>query len=392
MFLRFRNIILFLGLFLLLLSCISMYISVLSSMHFILLLGALLMIFLGIVSSSSLIQLPQSFSSFSFMMMSIFFFIAGIINIDYTSILLSFLIFSIWFVFSLIRSADSFSYNFLFKIFPYAVLSLYIVFVVISLIANRDVFSSHYKGVMMNPNSMGLFSSFVFAISISLMFMFIISKKTKKYRIFIVLVSLTISFFLTIFSSSRSSILSIFMTSIVFILLIVFKKRPDSSSKFNIFIGSFIFVIFAIIILRYTDFIHIFDDFIAKNLWYYNSGNFDNGRSYIWEQSLSDFSFFGNGRLGVYLDDHNTYLSLLRKYGFFSMIFFAFFLFGSLIKFGKYVIVKKDYLKAIIPLFIAVSIIPVSFVENVFWSSGIFACLLYLQYFERDLSLSIKDK
>ena len=73
---------------------------------------------------------------------------------------------------------------------------------------------------------------------------------------------------------------------------------------------------------------NVIDKFVAKDV----GGDVFDGRGYIWEKTINDAGFWGNGS-SYFLDEfalgaHNTFISILGRYGYvYFILIFIFWLF-----------------------------------------------------------------
>lgn len=212
-------------------------------------------------------------------------------------------------------------------------------------------------GLMTNENTYSYLLLFTFYIYI---FLILYYKRSKVKYVLIVLT--IINFFNFFITGSRGAILTLFISGIIFSILLLLLMNNFSYDKFHIvfklILLLFVVIILFILIVFNTDYeISLkLKDFILENIIRFKNLKFGSGRLYIWQNVLSidkqNFLFGLNDQnmFELIKDNlpnyskkllnndgryHNIYLTLLANYGIFALIGFLSFLFYSIVIFIK---------------------------------------------------------
>ena len=219
-----------------------------------------------------------------------------------------------------------FDFNFIEKlIFKYG--TIFLVFFVIFIVLFTSDYSVPYFGIYDNPNTMGAISSSVLMLLISMFFGALEYNNKKNILIFILFLLMICFINIVLITVSRLAVIA--SISLFIILFILFNIRMFVRKK-NIFKFNFFLIlsgsIFGYFLLKNSQ--NVIDKFVAKDV----GGDVFDGRGYIWEKTINDTGFWGNGS-SYFLDEfalgaHNTFISILGRYGYvYFILIFIFWLF-----------------------------------------------------------------
>ena len=179
-----------------------------------------------------------------------------------------------------------------------------------SLLTERFV-QSRYEGIFANPNSCGGAAATLFAFAISGILGEANKKRIQKSKVAIFVVALVTAVIFTFVSTSRTSVLTIALLSILAFAL--FAKDNLSDDMFLRALTVFLVLIVAIVLLlKFSN----LGDWVDTILWKFDAKSADtlDGREAKWEFVFGRLAFLGNGEASSF-GAHNTYFSLLDQYG-----------------------------------------------------------------------------
>ncbi|WP_175615807.1 hypothetical protein [Piscibacillus halophilus] len=288
------------------------------------------------------INLPTVITIYLFILFCV---ISSYVNVDPKSIFGATMIFILFIVSCIIVPSLNLNLN---KIIVYAILISHFPLIIFPLIIN-GFDTNPYSGIFYNPNSMGTVAGTIFAVLfagfLSDLEYFIRGYKidNKKINIFIHGSLLLFSFYLITVSSSRTSFLAAILCVLVGITylsvyLIKTKKFLSFIVKGGIFSG--ISALLLMLILKFTR----LNEAIYNNIFYKfelrgSQSGVLSSRDDIWGKTIQEAGAFGNGNnyfteMGI--GAHNTFISILGEYGWFSLIIFITFLIIGLYYSAKY--------------------------------------------------------
>lgn len=175
-----------------------------------------------------------------------------------------------------------------------------------------------YKGIYENPNTMGGILATSIILMLSLIFGFLDNwKKSNLIFIFILNLLSLIVFYLLLQTSSRASLISVL--SVLIFLILVFSLKKIYERRYSIVLSIFIFNTILFFWVNFY-FISLFDSFFLKFSEKSQNNDVFDGRTYIWEKTLSDAGLFGEGSKYFIrefsLGAHNSFISIIGQFGY----------------------------------------------------------------------------
>ncbi|MDK8193774.1 hypothetical protein QP794_27200 [Paenibacillus sp. UMB7766-LJ446] len=248
-----------------------------------------------------------------------------------------------------------------------SILSSHITILIISLVFFGGI-SVPFKGMFLNPNSMGQLLITISVVVSAIFYQLIYNKmflnlKIKKSKLFWSFVLALIVLYLSILTKSRTSNLVVIIVYILPLVYIFFKSLRNLKNVTNLIV-LFPFAAFAVwALIRYTGIFNLFNNLILSK-FVIKSNDLTDGRSYVWKYTIDNTGLFGNGH--YFFDNtvgaHNTFIDILGEYGWASLIFFIIFTLLTLINSLKYL--KGNHDNRFVPFLMVVAFIATSMTEG----------------------------
>ncbi|MFG6119307.1 O-antigen ligase family protein [Thalassobacillus sp. B23F22_16] len=330
------------------------------------------------------VNLPTIITMYFFVLFSA---ISSYNNMDLKSLFGASMIFILYLVSCIIVPSLNFNFN---KIIASTVLISHLPLIIFPIIAN-GFNTIPYKGIFYNPNSMGTVAGTIFAILLSGLLSdleYIITGRKKNEKVNLIFRGLLLigTLYLITISSSRTSFLAVILCLLVgtTYLSVYFIKNKKFVNY--IFRGGIILVIssiFFLLILKFTE----FNEAIYNSIFYKfelrssQSGGVLSSRDNIWSKTIQEAGIFGNGN--TYFTDmgigaHNTFISILGEYGWFSLISFIMFLVIGLYYSTKYSLSNINDRYKYLPLMMFIVFVTMSMGEVMIFKISMIAMFLSL--------------
>lgn len=239
-----------------------------------------------------------------------------------------------------------------------------------------------FKGVFINPNSMGQVIT-VLAVPIAtllyqLMYDALFLKyKFKKMKVLSLFILSIVAIYASILTGSRSST---FITLIIFLIPFIYilirtLRRPKVLPRIIFAIPLLAFITWNL--FRYTDIFVVFNEMILEK-FISKSGDLTDGRSDVWSYAFNNATLFGNGHdfFNNTVGSHNTFIGILGEFGWFALIFFSLFVLQILINTFKYSLssIYREY--RFFPFLMTVVFILTSMTEGMLFKSPMIALFM----------------
>lgn len=259
-------------------------------------------------------------------------------------------------------------------------------YILISIIKYPHIYSLAYRGIFKNSNQMGLCAAF-------LVLCFWFNRKQKKVLILRILDYLLIYICLAIMisASSRTAIISLILSLCTYWIIKKSFGRKEYK-KVNIIIISILITLILLNTLLLINGINIINfknndmylqiqNIIEKNIYYSETGNLSNGRTFIWANTLQDGKMFGHGQeyfINKYgLAAHNSIIEFYGVYGAITSVMLLVLFLCSLTE-----SIKLAYrYKIFEPLVLITFFICINMAESIFASIGLGINAFYLMLF-----------
>ncbi|MDX8047126.1 hypothetical protein SH601_14130 [Gracilibacillus sp. S3-1-1] len=238
-----------------------------------------------------------------------------------------------------------------------------------------------YMGVFYNSNSFGGVVATLF-VSILAWYFSTLGKKKYVVQIFL-LIGLSFTFLLTIFSGSRTSTLAIIIITFISTILYAYKKgilNNISIKAMGRFLVGIIVASILIFVFYRSDYYSVFDErIIEKFVRKANSGDVLDERGGIISKTIDEAAVFGHGpdyfsdKFG--LGAHNSFISILGQFGVLAIVLFLIIWVYILIISLKHFMKSNNYL-SIFPLLIILFFIITSFTEIMLMKVSMLAALI----------------
>lgn len=266
------------------------------------------------------------------------------------------------------------------KVYEIFDLPIKLLFVVSTIFNFYYGFDIPFKGMFLNPNSLGGLYSTISLISMGVFYdKFIDIKKTDWVLILIIFLSCIFS----LISNSRIS----FVISFVSLLLLIFLRFSDifrfrnGGFYINIYnIFKILTVLSGLVFFIILNFNYILDIFIYKIMYKVENDNFSAGRSDIWKVIIENGLPWGYGRDSYHLESiglaaHNTFMSIFDQFGYLSGLIF---LISCLITLFYYSLPRIFKKYGILPLCVILGFILMSISESMINKTIMFGMLMVL--------------
>ena len=235
--------------------------------------------------------------------------ISGFLNSDLTVFFSSLIFFILFFL-------GFFIYPYVFKktyaelyIFEYStILSFFIICYLISFDLN---IVAPYKSIYENPNSFGVATASISITILSLLFGYLEEKGHSIRKLFF-LISFSLTFYLTLYSGSRTSVVAIIVSFILLVFIYFYKNKISFIKSICWFFTFIVFFVYMRDILE--------ENILQKFSNKYDGDDLFDGRGYIWEVTFNNAGIFGNGSdyfsKTFALGPHNSFVSILGRLGY----------------------------------------------------------------------------
>lgn len=243
-----------------------------------------------------------------------------------------------------------------------------------------------YRGIFYNPNSLGTIAATIFATLISLILGLIekkiVNNEIKYYNIklIILIISILMTLYLVIISTSRTSFIASVLCTIIGLLYVIISLVRKDKLKQLFIKGSVITSASAIatfLVIKFTNIYAILHHNIINkfNIRSSQSGILS-GRNVVWENTISNSGIFGKGNyffrdLGI--GAHNTFISILGQYGWISLIIYTLFLLICLYHTSIYSFKSIDYKYKYMPIMLFMAFIIMSMGEEMLFKLSMIA-------------------
>lgn len=227
---------------------------------------------------------------------------------------------SVFFIIFYIVSKYFVSYIFVIKDFKRILLKENSIFLAIFLIFIFLYFNDGrvpYKGIYENPNTMGGILATSIILMLGLIFG-VLDKWRKSNIIFFITLNLLslIIFYQLLQTSSRTSLIAVL--SVLFFLILIFSLRKIYERKYSTVLNILIFnIVLFLWIKSYS--ISLFDNFLLKFSDKNRNNDVFDGRTYIWDRTLSDAGLFGGSDYFIRefsLGAHSSFISIIGRFGY----------------------------------------------------------------------------
>lgn len=238
-----------------------------------------------------------------------------------------------------------------------------------------------YRGIFYNTNSFGTVAVTVFVILLALLLadLEVLIKKDnavkghyRKIHFFILLISLIISFYFIVISSSRTSFLTgvlCIILGIGFLLVYLIKHKKIGNLIVRGGFFSIISIFSLILITKFTTIEEaIYNNVINKFILRANeSSGVLSSRDDIWLNTISEAKLFGNGNnyfTDMGIGAHNTFISILGQYGWVPLSIFILIIILILYFNLKYLMSNVNNKYKFLPLMLLFSFLTMSMGED----------------------------
>ena len=229
-----------------------------------------------------------------------------------------------------------------------------------------------YEGIFTNPNACGGAAATLCAVTISCFLEFYEGKTWLQLFMRILSLAITVfSCFVALFTTSRTSVITIFVMSAIMMLMLIFGSNV-SKRKRNLLITAAVLIVLAVLIYFFTDLRDLVQNIIYK-FQYKESNTFD-GREERWELIINRLKWFGNGEESS-IAAHNTYLSLTDQYGIVAGFFWALFVLFYFLKSVVYMSGRQDKPYRFLPFFSFLCFGLISFTEGMMLKTIMLICI-----------------
>lgn len=248
--------------------------------------------------------------------------------------------------------------------------------------------SSPYKGIFYNSNSLGTITATIFVVAYSILLKLLdvyangFRIKFFKKKVTINIIILALFFYLTIISASRTSFLTIIICILIGLFCFIFNllRNKKILSIRNLFISAIsICIIYLFISLTSLD--NLIIEMIISKFDIRASGRSGllSYRDQIWLNTIKEVNLFGNGDdffVNLGYGAHNTFISILGRYGWISMISFGLLVILFVIKSLKYSLSQTNNYYKYLPLMTSVCFLFMSMGEDM-----LFKAIMLIMFF-----------
>ncbi|MFP4698138.1 MAG: O-antigen ligase family protein [Eubacteriales bacterium] len=259
-----------------------------------------------------------------------------------------------------------------------------------------------YSGMFYNPNSFGTVVATLAIVPLSKLVFELdryYSRKKINRKDFINNIFLFfIMVILVLFSSSRTSFLSLVL--LIILSLAMLSKKIFRNNKVNIrafrkaFISMLLMLLLFIVLYNFTSFGKVLQESVIDKFMMKSDVLLD-GRSNVWLLTINDMQPFGHGRdyFGqIGLGAHNTFISILGQYGFIPLFFFLGFFFHVFIQSMQYAGQENEYIYKYLPLLAISSFIILSMGEGMMLKTSMFVPFVCIGFLRRQDNSRVCNK
>lgn len=201
-----------------------------------------------------------------------------------------------------------------------------------------SIYTRNYSGVYSNPNSLGIFVATTYAFFLGSLYKNVIQKSANFNKVFDLIMIVT-SILVVSLTASRTAFFSIILITISLLFLTIIKyilktlKVGISLKKILIYsIGFLALILLISLFIKSPLFSTIENNIIYKmNI---RGGDITGSRNVLWDVYLRNSSLFGgrHDTLNVTLSVHNSFISMIYRFGWISGFFFVLFWIITFIK------------------------------------------------------------
>lgn len=234
-----------------------------------------------------------------------------------------------------------------------------------------------YYGIYGNANALAGVAIAILAVALTTLIDYKKNNLKSNY-IFMTYFAIIISFSVIIITTSRASFMVGLLLAFIY-MIILFKDNKLTYKKLLLgLLGLFLLVLAAEYINTILD--TLFSQITAK--FEKKSGDLFDKRTYVWEMTINQASFFGHGR-GYSIEQlgqgaHNTYISILGQYGILATLSFILYLLTILVNSIIFAMSSENFSEKYLPLFVTITFILISFTEGMLMKTIMFL-LFYTQ-------------
>lgn len=239
-------------------------------------------------------------------------------------------------------------------------------------IITSGVTINRFQGIFYNSNATGGAGATLCAIAIPyFLFVYLNRKRGDTTKLIFSVIVIVLSVFVTLISTSRTSILTVAgMLVLMFLLMIKEINNKKRLLRIALIVVMAIIVLFFMLRSQYVESILevIIEKFVARK------GNEFAGRQNRWDIVFDRLSFFGNGEESA-IGTHNTFLGFLDEYGYSAIISWALYIVFSLYNSLRIAFSKSTNQMKYLPLFSFVCFFLLSMFEGMMLKTIMLICL-----------------
>ena len=272
------------------------------------------------------VVLHSSIIDFSYLMFSLSIMISGLVNNQMSAIISGCGILALWFVFSVLLPMDKIFKTKYLKNINFIILVPYILLMLYSYCSYPIKFI-RYAGIFRSSSGFGDAAATACAVILAKMIYDFTENNTKVCKridiailIFVILNCLI--------STCRGAIITALLLIVISLFVIIKKTRKNYKLFINVLVGAMLLLLVGYVLYKATAIGTIVDNILVK--FQAKSSNILGGREEIWATIFERAKLFGNGE-DIDVAAHNSFISILDQYGYFSFFFLVIFVASTLV-------------------------------------------------------------